>query len=50
MPPLQFRQLHAILSGAFKRAVRWRWIAQSPLDRVERPPLPRRNPKLPTAK
>jgi len=44
------RQIHAILSGAFKRAIRWRWIAQSPLDQVERPPLPHPNPKPPTAK
>jgi len=31
------RQIHWILSGAFRRAVRWDWIAINPADRAEHP-------------
>lgn len=41
--------VHAILSGAFNRAVRWGWIAVSPIDQTEPPPTPRPNPSPPTA-
>ena len=43
------RVVHAILSGAFGRAVRWGWIAASPVDQTEPPATPRANPDPPTA-
>jgi integrase len=43
------RQIHAILSSACKRAVRWRWINVNPLDHVEPPAAARPNPRPPTA-
>jgi integrase len=41
--------VHAILSGAFLRAVRWGWIAVSPIEQTEPPSTPRPNPVPPTA-
>jgi integrase len=57
VPPAQVRAarggsirvVHAILSGAFMRAVRWGWIAVSPVEQTEPPSAPRPNPKPPTA-
>ena len=43
------RVVHAILSGAFLRAVRWGWIAVSPIEQTEPPSIPRPNPVPPTA-
>jgi integrase len=43
------RQIHWILSGAFERAVRWKWIAVSPTDAAEPPPQPKPTPSPPTA-
>jgi integrase len=43
------RVVHAILSGAFLRAVRWGWIAVSPIEQTESPSTPRPNPVPPTA-
>lgn len=43
------RVIHAILSGAFTRAVRWGWIAVSPIEQTEPPSVPRPNPSPPTA-
>jgi integrase len=43
------RQSHWILSGAFRRAVRWGWIAVNPTERTESPELPPANPTPPTA-
>ena len=43
------RVIHAILSGAFIRAVRWGWIAVSPIEQTDPPPVPRPNPSPPTA-
>lgn len=42
------RQIHFILSGAFKRAVRWRWVSENPAGRTEPPAQPTPNPKPPT--
>ncbi len=42
------RVVHAILSGAFMRAVRWGWIAFSPVEQTEPPSTPRPNPSPPT--
>jgi integrase len=41
------RQIHWILSGAFKRAVAWDWIAVNPADRVEHPDRPPDKPQPP---
>ena len=43
------RVVHAILSGAFLRAVHWGWIAVSPVEQTEPPSTPRPNPTPPTA-
>ena len=43
------RQVHFILSGALKRAVRWRWIAISPITQAEPPATPKPDPRPPTA-
>ncbi|ANY06391.1 tyrosine-type recombinase/integrase [Pseudonocardia sp. HH130630-07] len=43
------RQIHFILSGALKRAVRWRWIATNPIVEAEPPAAPRPNPQPPSA-
>jgi hypothetical protein len=32
------RQIHGILSGAAKRAVRWRWIGTNPIEQIRRKP------------
>ena len=42
------RQIHFILSGAFKRAVRWRWVSLNPMAQAE-PPAPKPNPRPPSA-
>lgn len=42
------RKIHYILSGAFKRAVRWRWIATSPISQAEPPSVPPPDPQPPT--
>ena len=49
LAPGSIRVIHAILSGAFTRAVRWGWIAVSPVEQTEPPPTPRPNPEPPTA-
>lgn len=43
------RQIHFILSGAFKRAVRWQWVATNPIKTGEPPAAPAPNPNPPTA-
>lgn len=48
LAPSSVRQIHFILSGALKRAVRWRWIASNPIDSAEPPPAPRPNPTPPS--
>ena len=42
------RQIHFILSGALKRAVRWRWLATNPIAEAEPPKAPKPNPQPPT--
>ena len=42
------RKIHYILSGAYKRAVRWRWMGSSPMDQAEPPPVPAPDPQPPT--
>ena len=42
------RHIHFILSGAYKKAVRWRWVAASPISQAEPPAAPKPNPHPPT--
>lgn len=42
------RAIHWILSGAFRRAVRWDWLAVNPADYAEPPPMPQPDPRPPT--
>jgi integrase len=42
------RVVHAILSGAFTRAVRWGWIAVNPIEQTEPPAVPQPDPDPPT--
>ncbi|MGH3821706.1 MAG: site-specific integrase [Pseudonocardiaceae bacterium] len=43
------RHMHFILSGAYRRAVRWRWVSVSPLTQATPPAAPTPNPKPPSA-
>jgi integrase len=43
------RQIHFILSGAFRQAVRWRWVAVSPMGQANPPAAPRPNPQPPSS-
>ena len=43
------RKIHWILSGAFRRAQRWNWVATNPLTMAEPPAVRPPNPKPPTA-
>ena len=43
------RKIHAVLSGAGKRAVRWKWHGINPFDLSEPLPAARSNPKPPTS-
>ncbi|NJC70823.1 tyrosine-type recombinase/integrase [Planosporangium thailandense] len=42
------RQLHWILSGAFERAVRWRWLGINPASQASPPSLPHPDPHPPS--
>lgn len=42
------RKIHYILSGAYKRAVRWRWVSTSPMGQAEPPSAPAPDPQPPT--
>jgi integrase len=42
------RQIHWILSGAFDRAVRWKWIALNPAEQADKPALPHPDPRPPS--
>lgn len=42
------RQMHYLLSGAYKRAIRWHWVAVSPTSQTEPPVAPTPNPQPPT--
>jgi integrase len=49
LAPTTIRHIHFILSGAYKRAVRWRWVSVSPTSQAEPPPAPKPNPQPPSA-
>jgi integrase len=42
------RRIHGILSGACKRAVRWRWLGTNPIAQAESPSPARPGPRPPT--
>lgn len=42
------RHMHFILSGAYRRAVKWRWVSVNPVGQAEPPTAPVPNPKPPT--
>ncbi len=42
------RHMHFVLSGAYKRAVRWRWVSVSPIDQADPPAAPKPNPQPPS--
>ena len=42
------RQIHYILSGAYKKAVRWTWVSVSPIDAADAPAPSRANPQPPS--
>jgi integrase len=42
------RQVHFLLNGAYKRAVRWRWVAVNPIDQAEPPAARRPEPRPPS--
>ncbi len=41
------RQIHYLLSGAYKKAVRWGWVSVSPIDSSDAPAPSRANPQPP---
>ncbi|MFC7342038.1 tyrosine-type recombinase/integrase [Saccharopolyspora griseoalba] len=43
------RQIHYLLSGAYKRAVRWGWVSKNPTVDVDPPASPPADPSPPTA-
>ncbi|MGI9001376.1 MAG: site-specific integrase [Pseudonocardia sp.] len=43
------RHMHFVLSGAYKQAVRWRWVSVSPVSQTEPPAATPPNPYPPTA-
>jgi integrase len=47
--PTTVRHVHFLLSGAFGRAVRWRWVAINPVGQATPPPAPKPNPQPPTS-
>lgn len=43
------RKIHFCLSGALKRALRWRWISVNPLEQAEPPRAAKHDPHPPTS-
>ncbi|MCK2238089.1 tyrosine-type recombinase/integrase [Crossiella sp. S99.2] len=43
------RKAHFLLSGAFGKAVRWKWVSVNPVDHAEPPAAARPNPQPPSA-
>jgi integrase len=42
------RHIHFLLSGAFERAVRWRWVGVNPVSMATPPAAPKPNPQPPS--
>ncbi|TDC88148.1 GntR family transcriptional regulator [Saccharopolyspora aridisoli] len=47
--PTAIRQIHYLLSGAYKRAKRWGWVAKNPTEDVDPPASPPADPSPPSA-
>ena len=43
------RDIHQVLNGAYKKAVRWRWVSRNPVADVEPPPATTPDPRPPSA-
>jgi integrase len=43
------RQIHFLLSGAYNRAVKWRWVSRNPIGQAEPPASPSPDPDPPSA-
>lgn len=43
------RKIHFVLGGAYKQAVRWRWVSTNPMTQAEPPPAPPPDPQPPSA-
>jgi integrase len=43
------RQVLFVLSGAYQKAVRWRWVSTNPVVSAGKPSAPKPNPRPPTA-
>lgn len=43
------RDVHQVLHGAYKRAVRWRWVSTNPVSQAEPPRAPSPDPHPPSA-
>lgn len=48
LAPATVRQIHAILSAALARAVRWNWRAVNPAEAAEAPAAPKPDPQPPS--
>lgn len=42
------RQIHFLLSGAYNRAVKWRWVSRNPIGQAEPPAAPSPDPDPPS--
>jgi integrase len=49
LAPATVRKIHYLVSGAYRRAVRWHWLDHNPAADAEPPPKPRPEPQPPTA-
>ena len=43
------RQIHFLLSGAYNRAIKWRWVSRNPISQAEPPASPSPDPDPPRA-
>jgi integrase/DNA-binding transcriptional regulator YhcF (GntR family) len=43
------REVHWLISGAFDRGLKWKWISVNPADQADKPALPKPDPRSPTA-
>ena len=43
------RDVHQVLRGAYKKAIRWRWVSTNPVALAEPPPAPTPDPRPPSA-
>jgi integrase len=49
LKPNTVRNIHTILSGAYTRAVRWRWIGTNPVSQAQQPSPTAPDPRPPSA-